>query len=68
MSYDLCFWSERPGVRLPAQTVYEHLLDGKAVDGLVPLPVEDYLATLAESFGMPLYDAQTGERFALAGD
>jgi hypothetical protein len=122
VSYDLCFWSERPGVRLPAQTVYERLLDGRAVDGLVPLAVDNYLAALAHafpvglrepngqsewfvwegadsmfevwwgpahvlvtmrplnednanrlidiaaSFRMPLYDPQTGERFALAGD
>ncbi len=122
VSYDLCFWSERPGIRLPPPAVYEHLLDGRAVDGLVSLAIEDYLAALAEtfpegtrepngesewfvwegadsmfevswsdahvlvtmrplnednanrlidvaaSFGMPLYDPQTGERFALAGD
>ena len=50
MSYDLCFWSERPGVRPPAQTVYERLLDVRAVDGLVPLAVEDYLGALADAF------------------
>jgi hypothetical protein len=50
VSYDLCFWSQRPEVRLPARTIYLHLLDGKAVDGLVPLAVEDYLRVLAEAF------------------
>ncbi len=122
MSYDLCFWSERPGVRVPAPGVYEHLLDGKAVDGLMPLAVEDYPGALAQafpegtrepngrsewfvwegadsmfevwwsashvlvtmrplnetnanrlidiaaSFGMSLYDPQTGERFSFPDD
>lgn len=50
MSYDLCFWSERPGARLPAQTVYEQLLGGEAVDGIIPLDVEAFLGALADAF------------------
>lgn len=122
MSYDLCFWSERPDARLNSQTVYEKLLAGSTVDGLVPLPIDDYLIALAKVFpdgtrepngpsewfvwagadsmfevwwsavhvlvtmrplnernanrlidiaaslDMPLYDPQTGERFAFADD
>ena len=122
MSYDLCFWSERPGARLAPQTVYAKLLDGGDVDGLVPLPIDAYLEALANafpggtrelngtsecfvwegsssmfevwwsvvhvlvfmrpldednanrlidlaaSFDAPLYDPQTGERFAPLGD
>jgi hypothetical protein len=121
MSYDLCFWCERPGARLDPQTVYEQLLDGAEIDGLVPLAIDAYLEALANafpagtrepnltsewfvwegsssmfevwwsavhvlvimrpldegnanrlidlaaSFGAPLYDPQTGERFALPG-
>ncbi|HET6870387.1 MAG TPA: hypothetical protein VFH80_31025 [Solirubrobacteraceae bacterium] len=121
MSYDLCFWSERPGAGLAPQTVYEKLLAGGDVDGLLQLPIDAYLEALAKAFpggrrepngagewfvwegsdsmfevwwsavhvlvimrpldedsanrlidlaalfGAPLYDPQTGERFALSG-
>ncbi|MGN6866906.1 MAG: hypothetical protein ACTHMY_00730 [Solirubrobacteraceae bacterium] len=121
MGYDLCFWSERPGLGLAPQTVYETLIDGSDVDGLLPFPIGAYLEALAKafpggtrepngtgewfvwegsnsmfevwwsavhvlvimrpldedsanrlidlaaSFGAPLYDPQTGERFALPG-
>jgi hypothetical protein len=50
MSYDLCFWSEEPGSRLAAQTVYKQLLDGADVDGLLPLPIDAYLEALADAF------------------
>jgi hypothetical protein len=50
MSYDLCFWSERPGARLDPQTVYEQLLDGAEIDGLVPLAIDAYLEALANAF------------------
>ncbi|MGZ4184117.1 MAG: hypothetical protein ACXVUE_02780 [Solirubrobacteraceae bacterium] len=119
MSYSLCFWSERPGAHVAPQTVYERLVEGSEVDGLLPLSIDAYLVALANAFpggtrepngtsewfvwegsdsmfevwwssihvlvimrplvednanrlidlaarfGAPLYDPQTGERFAL---
>jgi hypothetical protein len=50
MSYQLCFWSERPGVSLAPQTAYERLLEGNEVDGLLPLPIDAYLEALANAF------------------
>lgn len=50
MSYPLCFWPERSGARLAPQTVYEGLLDGSEVDGLLPLPIDVYLQALADAF------------------
>ena len=50
MSYTLCFWSERPGAGLASKTVYERLLDGSEVDGLVSLRIDAYLEALASAF------------------
>ena len=50
MSYDLCFWSERPGEHLEPQTVYQRLLAGANVGGLVPLAIDAYLEALANAF------------------
>jgi hypothetical protein len=50
MSYDLCFWKERPGPRQNPQAVYEALLDGQRVDGLLLFPTEEYLAAVREAF------------------
>ena len=50
MSYDLCFWKEHPGPRKNAQAVYEALLDGQRVGGLLSFPTEEYLAAVREAF------------------
>jgi hypothetical protein len=50
MSYQLVFWRQAPDVALPARDVYESLLLGDFVPGLVSLPVEALLLGLAASF------------------
>lgn len=50
MSYDLCFWREQPGPRKDPRAVYETLVREHHVDGLLPLPIDDYLAAVVEAF------------------
>lgn len=50
MSYDLDFWRCKPGVSLEHQTTYESLSEGKHVDGLEDLPIEEMLARLKVIF------------------
>lgn len=50
MSYDLNFWSYKPGIKLDAQKVYEKLCDGEAVEGLNDLPISAILDKIATAF------------------
>jgi hypothetical protein len=50
VSYDLSFWKQKPRVRLDPQAVYERLLEGERIEGLVDLPVDRILARIAETF------------------
>lgn len=50
MSYDLCFWSQRPESQLSPETIYRHLLDGNAVEDLVSFALPEYLAALSAAF------------------
>lgn len=50
VSYDLCFWKEHPGPRKNGQAVYEALLDGQPVAGLMAFPVEEYLDAVRQAF------------------
>jgi len=50
MSYDLNFWKQPPGFRVPAQQVYESLCNGEPVEGLERLPVESFLALIRRRF------------------
>ncbi len=50
MSYDINFWKQSAGFSRAPQEIYEQLCDGKPVDGLVDLPVHEFLARIKAVF------------------
>jgi hypothetical protein len=63
MSYNVCFWRERPGPRKDPRAVYDALLDEQEVSAWDRDRGRNRLVDIAANFGAPLYDPQTGERF-----
>ena len=50
MSYDLDFWKYKDGVRLNHQRVYEHLSEGRHVEGLESLPISEIVVAVTKAF------------------
>ncbi len=48
MSYDISLWQQ--SASLEAEEVYTQLSDGQAVDGLVPLPIDEIMGCLRKEF------------------
>jgi len=50
MSYDLNFWRYKPGRALKHEQVYEELCDGKTVEGLEEIPIDQFVARVIQEF------------------
>jgi hypothetical protein len=50
MSYDLVFWRQDGPIDAPPETIYERLLEGNRVDGLLELRIESILTALLGGF------------------
>jgi hypothetical protein len=52
MSYELCFWREQVGTprTLDPRAVYEALMEERELEGLLPLPIEEFLAAVQQAF------------------
>jgi hypothetical protein len=59
VSYDLCFWREQPALHLEPQAAYDALMEERDVEGLLPLPIEDYLTAVAEAFPAAVREPST---------
>jgi hypothetical protein len=50
MSYDLVFWRQSTDLKRTPEATYDALVNGQTVDGLVDLPVDDFLAAVIAGF------------------
>ena len=50
MGYDLAFWKQAPDLRADPQSIYLSLMADKTVAGLLPFPIEDFVAGVQAAF------------------
>src|ERR1700722_12395207 len=50
MSYDLAFWRQPADMQRAPESIFEALVSGQAVDGLLDLPIDEVLAGIVQSF------------------